>query len=850
MKVSLNWVRKLTDVSVGLNQLLDAIGSQLGAIEEVEDLGAKYKGAIIVRVVSVRQHANADRLHVCLIDDGNAVQNVPRNEHGFVQVICGAPNVQADMLAVWLPPGTTVPETYGSNEPFVLSARDMRGEISQGMLASQRELALGSEHSGILSVDEPARAGEMFADVYELNDFIIDIENKMFTHRPDLFGILGIAREIAGINGNQFKSPAWYTHLGENPLVQEARSLPLVVENNQPGLVPRFMAVVIAGVTLRQSPILFQSYLIRVGIRPINNLVDVTNYMMVLTGQPMHAYDYDRLREIDKADNGQVTLQVRSPYEDEQVVLLDGRLVKPGAESPVISTASAAVGLGGVMGGLLASIDESTENIVLECATFDMYATRRTAMQHGLFTDAVTRFTKGQSPLQNEYVMVKAVEIIKGMAGGQVASTVFDDRHFDGLVASTDTVHQPIKLDVDFVNDRLGSDLSEEQVTDLLKHVEFSIEPVTDGVMVVTAPFWRTDIEHPEDLVEEIGRLYGFDRLPMKLPGRDMAPPAQNKALRLRGTISQTLAAAGATETLSYSFVHGDMITKAGQSPEQAFSLSNALSPALQYYRLSLTPSLLQTVHPNLKAGYGQLAIFEQGKLHAQTAVDEAGLPVSSDGLAFVFAADPKTAAANYGGAAFYQARQYLMTLLRRYRLDDGVELVQFDAEDAMSAYLKTAVLPFDAERSLLIRYHDKTVGILGEYKPGVRASFKLPAFCAGFEVETSLFKHGHTEPEYKPLPRFPGIQQDMTLKLPAATPYDKVYEMLSDHIEKHRPKHTVYELSLTDAYQSAEDAAHKQLSFRLHLTSTERTLTDKEVALFLDHTAEAAKTALNAERV
>src|SRR5665213_3558882 len=210
MKVSLNLVKKFTKLKVSSSELIDLIGSKIGAVESVTYLGERYEGALIVKVVELERHSNADKLSVCKVDDGNVTDDIERDERGLIQVVCGAPNVEKNMLAVWLKPGSIVPATFSDKYPVVLEPKDLRGFVSQGMLASSKELDLNNDHSGLLEIDKRAVVGQKFADLYELDDVIVDIENKMLTHRPDCFGILGIAREIAGITDTEFKSPTWY----------------------------------------------------------------------------------------------------------------------------------------------------------------------------------------------------------------------------------------------------------------------------------------------------------------------------------------------------------------------------------------------------------------------------------------------------------------------------------------------------------------------------------------------------------------------------------------------------------------------------------------------------------------
>ena len=254
MKVSLNKLRfagehyKTPDlVPDGLEALVEKIGAQLGAVEEVIDYGSRFTDVIIVKVVTVKKHPDADKLHVCQVDDGKTIKDVERGDDGLVQVVCGAPNVHEGMLAAWLPPGATVPSTV-HKEPFVLEVRDIRGQTSNGMLASPKELAVGDDHSGILEVDKEVAPGTKFGEAYRTEgEAVIDIENKMFTHRPDCFGVMGVAREVAGIQQLPFKSPDWYTTKPGLPAA-DVDTLKLTVTNELPELVPRFVAVPMSGV--------------------------------------------------------------------------------------------------------------------------------------------------------------------------------------------------------------------------------------------------------------------------------------------------------------------------------------------------------------------------------------------------------------------------------------------------------------------------------------------------------------------------------------------------------------------------------------------------------------------------
>ncbi len=819
MKISDNWLKQFTDVSMPIDEFVAKIGAQLGAVEEVIDLGKKYRGIVVAKVVACEQHPNADKLKVCTIDDGGITPDVNRDENGHVQVVCGAPNVRAGLMVAWLPPGSTVPSSY-DKEPFVLEARDLRGVVSNGMLASAAELAISDDHDGIVEVDIEAAPGTDFAELYELNDHIIDIENKMFTHRPDCFGILGVAREIAGICQLPFKSPDWY----RAPLdrIKPGKSaLQLTIKNEITDLVPRFMAVAMADVTIKPSPLIIQTYLSRVGLRPINNVVDVTNYLMILTGQPTHAYDYDKL-------NGP-SLETRRSKIGDKLKLLNGKEITFQDDSTVlITSADVPVGIGGVMGGADTEVGESTKNIVIECANFNMYSIRRTSMKYGLFTDAVTRFNKGQSVFQPDVVLEEAVATMQYVSGGHIASEVFDIKNQELTPGAA------IEVTSGFINVRLGSDLATEDVGRLLENVECSVELHGDTVLV-TPPYWRTDIEIPEDIVEEVGRLHGYDNLLVNLPRCQIKPVRLNAMLALKSKIRQSLSKAGANEVLTYSFVHGNLLEKVGHDKQNAFRLSNALSPGLQYYRQSLLPSLLEKVHPNSKAGFDTFALFELNKTHSKLWSDD-GLPKELENLGLVVAADDKI---KPHGAAFYQARKYLDELAASMGVLLRYEPISEAPEHPVAA-------PFDINRSaqVYLADTDKTLGYIGEFSLATKKALKLPSYCAGFEISLSSTLAEY-KPTYRRLSRFPSVEQDISLRVKADTAFNEIEHCLRENFNF--PEATTHEFYPIDIYHK-NDVKH--VTFRLKIASYQKTMTAQEVNELLDSVAARANEALGAERI
>lgn len=834
MKVSLNIVRSLINFELpSVDELVLRVNQQLGGVEEVIYLGAKYSGARIVRVVECGKHPDADRLSVTKIDDGGAVPDVPRDDNGYVQVVCGAPNVHADMWAIWLPPGSTVPASFDDAEPFVLGARPLRGVLSQGMLAAADELAIGTDHKGIIEITEndlpsgaELQAGARFAEIFGLDDFVLDIENKMFTHRPDCFGQLGVAREIAGIFGQQFTSPEWYKAQQQ---FSTAEGLDLMVTNGAPELVPRFMAVAIKDVEVKPSPLWLQCQLVAMGGKPINNIVDATNYIMLMTAQPTHAYDYDKLC-------GHY-LGARLARLGEKVSLLNGKEYELTVDDIVITDGEGVIGLAGIMGGSNTEVSNDTKNIVLECATFDMYALRKTAMRHGVFTDALARFNKGQSPLQNAAVLKRLMSMVSGVQ----ASEVFDLKQFsDEFDDYFDGKYTPANIDIDskFINERLGLKLSENDICGLLNNVEIKSHGTEEELdyICIQSPFWRTDLELPEDIVEEVGRLYGFDKLPRELPYRSIKPAPKNPRRELKNAVRQSLSRAGANEILTYSFVHERILKNAEQDVTQAYKLSNALSPDLQYYRLTVLPSLLDKVYTNIKSGHNEFALFEIGKGHLKSkGLNKEGLPIENNYIDLVY-----TSKKDKPGAPFYVAKKIIDNL--------GKDLgVKFEFEKIVNQIDKQILAPFDIDRSSLIRIDNgDIVGLVGELKQSVIKNFKLPQYISAASIDIDILQKNISKnigDSYHPLSKFPSTRRDISIEIDLAVSYKDVLNVVKNSLQKQDDE--FISIRLVDIYR-AKDSSFKTITLNISMTNYNRTLTATDASRIIENINKAISVKLN----
>jgi phenylalanyl-tRNA synthetase beta chain len=807
MIISVNWLKKYTPINLPIDQLATLIGERLVEIEEVIDLGAKYKDVIVAQVVSCEDVPDSDHLHLCKIDDGGVRTDIERDEDGFIQVVCGAPNVRAGIFVAWLPPQATVPSTFADDEPFVLGARKLRGYMSNGMIASARELDLFDEHEGILELDTDAVVGTNFADAYELNDYLLDIENKSLTHRPDCFGIIGFAREVAAIQGHVFETPDWLESNGVHFGARDGNLPAPNVTIDDPQLSARFQAVVLANADgAAKSPLYIQTYLARIGMRPVNAVVDATNYLMMLTGQPMGIYDYDKILALDP----QAQIRVRSGHEGEELELLDGRVIELTPDDIVVAAGETAIGLAGAMGGANTVVDENTKNIMLEAATFDLYNLRATQMRHGIFSEAITRFTKGQPAELTAPVLADAIRLMGEWAGAMRVSEVADA--YPGK-----TNNPVVSLPAVSISALLGDELTVDEILETLRRVEFIA--ITGGEDIhVTVPYWRADIHIAEDVIEEVGRLRGFDTIVPTLPQRDFTAVRPSEFDQLRARMRTALVRAGANEVLTYSFVHGDILAKVGQDANDSYRITNSISPDLQYYRQSLTPSLLGLIQPNSKAGYDRFALFEINKVHSKTAELIEGVPAEMHRLALIVAS--KKAGS---GAPYYQAKaliEYLASSL-------GLTLAYKPLGETSLAMAR----PFESRRSARIIdvRSGHPIGVIGEYKKSVARSFKLPEYVAGFELlpEAIAIACKNRENTYTPLSRYPGTERDICFQVTSDMSYGAIESAARNGL-----RDVVLETKITplDIYQP-EDASYKNVTLRLSFVSYDHTLTGDEIA-------------------
>ncbi len=711
MLISLNWLKKYVDIKISDDELVRLIGARLVEVEGVIDESTKYDNIVVARVESAEKIPDT-HLTLCQVNDGNAE---------LTQVVCGAPNVREGMLAAWIKPGAIVPASVHEDAPFVIGKRKMLGQYeSNGMLAGADELDFGDDHSGIVEIDpEIAKPGDKLADVFELNDKILEIENKSLTHRPDTFGIIGFAREVAGILGQKFElgsldlassrlsSQGSVASNWQQP-VRDTVSSNLIQINVDKDVCSRYSAVILAkhGEIKKKYLTWQDTILSKSGMRPVDPIVDATNYLMLLTGQPLHAFDYDKFVAVGGGDNP--TINVRLARNGEKLVLLDDKEVELNENDIVICSGDTPVALAGAMGGKSTAIDENTKSIILESATFSLYNLRKTQMAHGIFSEAITRFTKGQPAYQTLAVANECADMLK-----------------DGfeIVAEADEYPEPAKDNVVNIttfeiNGLLGTSYDDGLIVKTLENVGFIVEKGDE--LKITAPAWRTDIHIKEDIIEEIGRLLGYDNIEPKLPLHGTA--SKNSMFALKTKVRNTMKRFGASEVLTYSFVSEKLLEKANQDAKNSYKIVNSISPELQQIRQSIVPSLLDKAYVNQKIPFDEFAIYEINKVYQKEwGMDEENVPVEKMRMGFVLA-ERKTK-----GAAYYKVKFFVENLLKELNINVALKPLQSNAAEAK---------PFEPKRAAEIYAGDVLVGFVGEFRNKVRNNFKLAEYVAGFELD------------------------------------------------------------------------------------------------------------------
>ena len=784
MKVPLSWLKQYVDVDLPAQDLAHRLTMAGIEVGEVEVIGG-WSEVFVGHVTGVRPHPNADRLRLCVVSTGSE----------DLEVVCGAPNVAVGQNICFAKVGANIYNTHTERHE-VLEAAKIRGVESQGMICSAVELGLGDDHSGIIELPEDAPVGALLDDY--LGDTVLDLE--LTPNRLDCLSVLGVAHEVAALTGKTVKEPETNYKEAGAPITEQ-----IDISVGSPELCRRYTASLLQGVKIGPSPQWLQDRLTRAGLRPINNVVDVTNFVMLEYNQPLHSFDYDLIKD--------ATVIVRRARPDEMLTTLDGVERKLTVENLVIADANDAIGIGGVIGGANSEISVNTVNVLLESATFDGTNNRETAQTLGLRTEATLRFEKGLRPELAPIALRRATGLIQEVAGGTVAPGIVDVLSDEGADAPV------VPLTGEKIRRMLGMEVDQKRVQETLDALGFTWESAGEFELKVTVPYWRNDVNIEEDLVEEVVRTIGYDSVPTTMLSSSIPFQQPVPVMGLRDQIKDLLASEGIQEVINYPLVTLQQLEQVEQldPANLPMRVTNPMSADREYLRTTLRASLLATLAANQGHGAGPFRLFEAGRVFWPR---EGDLPDERETVAGVLAGlrhEPSWLEDD-SLLDFYDAKGVVELVLNRL----GVSATYEPSDDPS----------FHPGRCAVIKVADAVIGVVGEVHPVVmdRLGLESPQVAA-FELYLGpiLAALPDGQQQFEPLPRYPSATRDLALVMPTDVDAGQVTRLILRH-------RGVDRADLFDIY-AGENIAEgtKSLAFHVYFQARDRTLTNEEVNRSLD---------------
>ncbi|OGY41285.1 MAG: phenylalanine--tRNA ligase subunit beta [Candidatus Buchananbacteria bacterium RBG_13_39_9] len=790
MYISKNWLQDFVKIpnSLSAKELGLKLTMATAEVESIKNQAESLQGVIVGEILEIKKHPNADKLYLAIVDIGKAKLNI----------VCGAPNVRE---------GQKVPvATIGAVLPngMKIEKVKVRGTESSGMLCAEDELGLGKDHTGILILDKNFKVGEPLSRVLGLDDVIYEIENKTLTHRPDLWSHYGIAREVAAILSEKLKE---YKVTLREPFGSaqgrphhDITKLDIKIEDYK--LCPRYCGVVLEGIKIEDSPKWMQKRLEAVGMRAINNIVDITNYVMMEIGQPLHAFDYDKLAEH--------RIVVRNAKKGEKIKTLDDQDRELNESILVIADANKPVAIAGIMGGANTEIDNFTKKIIIESANFDHVSIRQTEAKLGLRSEASIRFEKSLDPNLAEWGIKRAVELILQLCpSAKIVSQITDVKKFQ--------LNQgPLKVSLDFLNKKIGQEIPADKIVKILTNLGFEVKKGKTE-LVITVPTWRAtkDISIPEDIVEEVARIFGYDNLKVDMPLVDMKRPEINKERELERKIKQILAYGfGLNEVYNYSFVSEEQLEKIGLETADHVKILNPQAKELNLLRRSLIPNLLDNAALNCR-NYDDFGLFEIGSIYWPEAKGEKISNKEEKYLPLQVKLISGVITEKKNDKPFYIAKNVIAGLFAQLHFDYKLEKI-------------TDVLPFvKKNRAVKILVQGKDIGYISEAADNLYDKLGLKSKVAIFEFNLTKLTDLYSEAiKYKPIPKFPSIDLDISMIIAKKILWEEIYQAVREV-----DKDLIRKIMFFDVYEGQGiPEGKKSIAFRIEYRSDDKTLTMEEV--------------------
>jgi phenylalanyl-tRNA synthetase beta chain len=806
MKVTLNWLKQYVDFNWSPEELTERL-TMLGLeVEGVQKISGAFDGIVVAQVITRDKHPNADKLSLCRVNDGA----------GERQIVCGAQNFKAGDKVPLILPGASLPPKAGEKEPFTIKVGKIRGVESHGMMCSPQELGLPDDVDGLLILREDAKVGQPFAEYLGRSggDVVFDLE--VTPNRPDLNSVVGIAREIAALTGNSLRVPT--VNLQQSTF--KSQDLVAVrIEDSE--LCPRYTARVIKGVKVGPSPDWLRDNLEKVGIRSISNVVDVTNYVMLEIGQPLHAFDYHL---IAKDADGKPTIVVRRAAAGEKFKTLDNQERTLTNEMMLIADAQKGIALAGVMGGANTEINDRTVDVLIESAYFAPVNIRRTSKKLGLRSESSYRFERGADVGICDWASQRAAQLILETAGGQLAEGVVD---VQPKVADT----KQITLHFSKSKDLLGIGISHAEQISFLTRMGLIITRQEPGECTFNIPSWRVDLKREVDLIEEVGRLYGIDRIPSTPPRGALGANEFDAVYDQIAEVRRILTGLGLNEAQGQTLVAKAEV--GSRQPEALVALANPLSSDMDVLRPSLLPGLIHSLRHNVSRKNYDVALFEIGRVftNADGQVKEnRNVAVAITGQRALPFWSGEERDAKFGA-------HDLKGLAEDFLEHFGLRGIAFGTREGSTAlFLESAAITLGGKLPL---------GELGQLQPALAKQFDLrdAAFLAEFNLDLLLAKRNPTK-SFRSLPQFPSSRRDVAMLVPEPTTNEAVLQAV-----KSARAENLESVELFDVFRGkGVPEGRKSLAYAFTYRAADKTLTDADVNSAHAKILDSLKTRLQAE--
>lgn len=773
MKLSYNWLNDYVNISdLSAKEVAEKLTMHTSEVDSITEIGAGLDKIITAKILKIEQHPNADKLTLVTIDTGS---DKPK-------VVCGAKNIKEGQIVPFIREGLSLPD--GTK----IKKTKIRGVESCGMICSGVELGISEDATGILILDDKTKVGLSFGQEFGLTDYIFEIENKNITNRPDLWGHVGISREFSAILGRKLK-PVYNVADKKIPTQGKTNASIKVLDTE---LCPRYSAICLSDIKIMPSPLWLVNRLNAVGIRAINNVVDVTNYVLMEFGQPTHAFDLDTI-----PNN---TIIVRRAKEGEKIKTLDDIERKLTKEDLLICDNNHPIALAGVMGGQETEINDKTTNVLIESANFHAINVRKTSARFGLRTESSIRFEKGLDPKLTILAVHRIVELLKQFDPNvKVVSEIIDEY---GKKAKELSVPVSMKG----LQERLGFDIKTNEAMDYLKKLEFEPIKKSDDLYNIKVPSFRAtgDIEIEEDVIEEVGRLFGYNNIKFSPPKVSMEYiPCQTDLLLEKNIKTVMSLALGYNEIRTYSFTNVDEIGKIGLRQGDHIELANPITTEQTHLRTTLISEMLKVVYRNLR-NYTEFRLYEFGRIYKNDKRTEENLPN-----------EQKILCGCICGKDFHELKSGLDELINKLELPEVI-LKDKPAEEF-----------WHPGKSALVYVGDKRVGEIGEIHPATLIKFdiKTNVFIFNLYIKDLLELKKITK-EFKELPKYPGTKFDVSILAPKRTFSAEIIDVIRKTNQKF-----IKDVELFDVYEGKNIPEDKKsISFGIEIRSDDKTLEEKEI--------------------